>query len=86
VQNGFINESSLLAELVQKTMSERLEIRDRGVKQANFRVLQGALMPAVLIESAFLSNPEEERLLMDEEFQSSIAEGVAQAVQRFRGQ
>jgi N-acetylmuramoyl-L-alanine amidase len=84
VQNGFINESSLLAELVQKTMSERLQIRNRGVKQANFTVLQGARMPAVLIETAFLSNPAEERLLVDEEFQSSVADGIVQAVQRFR--
>lgn len=84
VQNGFINESSLLAEMVQKTMSERLEIRNRGVKQANFTVLQGARMPAVLIETAFLSNPAEEKLLTSEEFQSTVADGVVQAVRRFR--
>ncbi len=84
VQNEFINESSFLAEMVQKTMSERLEIRNRGVKQANFTVLQGARMPAVLVETAFLSNPSEEKLLVDDGFQNQIAECITQAVQRFR--
>ncbi len=84
VQNEFINESSYLAELVQKEMSDRLDIRNRGVKQANFTVLQGAHMPAVLIEAAFLSNPSEEQLLLDEEFQKKIADGIVESVRRFR--
>ncbi|MCK5619559.1 MAG: N-acetylmuramoyl-L-alanine amidase, partial [Candidatus Krumholzibacteria bacterium] len=63
VQNEYINESSTFAEFVQKAMSDRLSIRNRGVKQANFVVLQGATMPAVLIETGFLSNPHEEALL-----------------------
>jgi N-acetylmuramoyl-L-alanine amidase len=84
VQNEFINESSYLAELIQKAMSDRLEIRNRGVKQAGFTVLQGARMPAVLIETAFLSNPGEEEMLGTEEFQQKIADGIVEAVQRFR--
>jgi N-acetylmuramoyl-L-alanine amidase len=84
VQNEFINESSYLAELVQKAMSDRLEIRNRGVKQANFTVLQGAHMPAVLIETAFLSNPDEEKLLVEDEFQKKVVEGIVEAVRKFR--
>ena len=84
VQNEFVNESSYLAELVQNEMTDRLDIRDRGVKQANFTVLQGAHMPAVLIEAAFLSNPSEEQLLVDEDFQKQIADGIVEAVRRFR--
>lgn len=84
VQNEFINESSAFAEFVQKEMSERLEIRNRGVKQANFVVLQGSKMPAVLIETAFLSNPSEERLLTDPDFHRSVADGVVGAVQRLQ--
>ncbi len=67
VQNEFINESSHFAEFVQKAMSDRLGIRNRGVKQARFTVLQGARMPAVLVETAFLSNPGEEKLLVERE-------------------
>jgi N-acetylmuramoyl-L-alanine amidase len=84
VQNEYINESSYLAEVVQKAMSDRLSIRDRGVKQANFTVLQGARMPAVLIETAFLSNPTEEALLTDESFQDQVARGLVEAIRLFR--
>jgi N-acetylmuramoyl-L-alanine amidase len=84
VQNEFINESSFFAELVQKAMSDRLEIRNRGVKQANFTVLMGAYMPAVLVETAFLSNPAEEKLLVDPVFQQKVAEGMVEAIQQFR--
>jgi N-acetylmuramoyl-L-alanine amidase len=80
VQNEYISESSTFAEFVQKAMSERLSIRNRGVKQANFLVLQGAKMPAVLIETAFLSNPGEEGLLADPEFHRKVADGMVEAL------
>ena len=83
VQNEFISESSYLAELVQKEMSERLDIGNRGVKQANFTVLQGAKMPAVLIETAFLSNPAEERLLQEPSFHRKVAVGIGEAIKKF---
>lgn len=84
VQNEYINESSAFAEYIQKEMDERLGIRSRGVKQANFTVLQGAKMPAVLIETAFLSNPSEERMLMDDAFHRRVADGVVEAVRRLQ--
>ncbi|UCH83410.1 MAG: N-acetylmuramoyl-L-alanine amidase [Candidatus Latescibacterota bacterium] len=84
VQNEYINESSHLAELIQIAMNDRLGLRDRGVKQAGFTVLQGARMPAVLIETGFLSNPEEERLLADPEFQAKVADGIVEAVKKFK--
>jgi N-acetylmuramoyl-L-alanine amidase len=84
VQSEYLNESSHFAELIQKAMGERLAIRNRGVKQANFTVLQGARMPAVLIEIAYLSNPDEEAMLADEEFQRSVAEGLVEAVRSLR--
>jgi N-acetylmuramoyl-L-alanine amidase len=84
VQNEYINESSTFAEYVQKAMSDRLEIRNRGVKQANFVVLQGANMPAVLIETAFLSNPTEERLLADPDFHREVADGMVEAIRDMR--
>jgi N-acetylmuramoyl-L-alanine amidase len=41
-------------------------------------------MPAVLIETAFLSNPQEESLLVDEDFQQRVAEGLVEAVKRLQ--
>jgi N-acetylmuramoyl-L-alanine amidase len=82
VQNEYIAESSTLAEYIQKEMTARLGIKSRGVKQANFVVLQGAKMPAVLIETAFLSNPAEEQLLADAGFHGQVAEGLVEAIRR----
>ncbi|MDH3215259.1 MAG: N-acetylmuramoyl-L-alanine amidase [Candidatus Krumholzibacteria bacterium] len=84
VQAEYLSESSHFAELTQKAMNDRLDIRNRGVKQANFTVLQGARMPAVLIETAFLSNPREESMLTDMAFQRKVAEGIVDAVRQFR--
>ena len=56
----------------------------RGVKQAPFRVLVGAAMPAVLVEVAFISNPEEEKLLGSDAYQAKIAASLARGIERFR--
>ena len=56
----------------------------RGVKQAPFRVLVGAAMPAVLVEVAFISNPDEEKLLASEAYQAKIAASLARGIERFR--
>jgi N-acetylmuramoyl-L-alanine amidase len=84
VQNEFVTESSELAELIQRELGDVIDIRNRGVKQAGLIVLKGCRMPAVLVESAFLSNPEEERLLADRRFRDEIARGIAEAIQRYR--
>ena len=81
MQNEYINESSTFAEFIQKEMSDRLTIRNRGVKQANFVVLQGAQMPAVLIETAFLSNPSEEKKLRNPKYQHKLAKAVFKGIQ-----
>ncbi|HEX2166803.1 MAG TPA: N-acetylmuramoyl-L-alanine amidase, partial [Longimicrobiales bacterium] len=56
---------------------------NRGVKRAGFVVLVGALMPAVLIETGFLSNREDARLLGTQSFQEKIAWGIADSVDEF---
>jgi N-acetylmuramoyl-L-alanine amidase len=84
VQNEYINESSELAELIQRELSGVLEIRNRGVKQAGLKVLKGLRMPAVLVEMAFLSNPREEKLLLDEKFRSSVVSGIVEGIRRFQ--
>jgi len=83
-QNEFIVESSDLAQFVNEEMSLRLDIPNRGVKQADFVVLTGAYLPAVLVETAFITNPTEEDLLRDEAFQETVAEAIASGVRRFK--
>ncbi|NMB35861.1 MAG: N-acetylmuramoyl-L-alanine amidase, partial [Firmicutes bacterium] len=49
----------------------------------NFAVLRETKMPAALVEVAYISNPEEEKLLADEAFQQRAAGALAQAIKRF---
>lgn len=69
-----------LANCIQSQIVNGLGTVDRGVKTANFYVLRNTECPAVLIETAFISNVEDEALLADEakrdEFAAAIARGV----------
>lgn len=85
-QSRYLAESQRLANLVQEELNEALGLHDRGVKQAPFRVLMGAAMPAILVELGFLSNPEEERLLLDPAHRSNLVDSLVRAVARFRAQ
>jgi N-acetylmuramoyl-L-alanine amidase len=80
-QNIYLERSSSLAVSIQRSM-ERSYVSgaDRGVKQAGFYVLRGALMPSVLIEVAFISNPSEEQLLKSLDFRLATAEAIVDAV------
>ena len=82
--------SRTLARLVQKEITARTRqthgpVRDRGVKSALFYVLLGARMPAVLVETAFISNRAEEQRLASPAYQQLVADGVARAVLDFAG-
>ena len=82
-QNAYIKESSRLAELVQKELDAMLGTRDRGIKQAPFKVLTGVACPAILVETAFISNPDEEQKLASDEFQAKIAEAIYRGLALF---
>lgn len=83
-QQEYLKESSRLAELIQTEMNVLAGIQSRGVKQAPFKVLVGATMPAALVEVGFVSNPEEEAKLGSEEFQGRLAETMATAIGRYK--
>jgi N-acetylmuramoyl-L-alanine amidase len=82
-QSAHLKESSELAEAIQTELNALSGTQNRGIKQAPFRVLVGATMPAVLVETAFISNPEEEKRLASATFQQSVADAVAKAVSHF---
>lgn len=75
--------SALLAEFVQQELSGFHPGPNRGVKQGPFAVLTNALMPSVLIELGFISNREEERLMVRRDFQVESARAIAAALERF---
>ncbi len=82
-QSAHLNESAALAESIQNELNALLHTENRGIKQAPFRVLVGASMPAVLVEAGFLSNPEEAKKLATPEFRQSVAEAIARAVSSY---
>lgn len=85
VQNEYINESSHLAEIIQNELNKVQKVANRGIKTAPFYVLMGAAMPAVLVEVAFISNPEGEKRLRDESYRQKICEALLQAISEFKG-
>jgi len=83
-QAEHLEESSSLASRIQDELAEVTGSERRGVKQAPFRVLVGAAMPAVLVEVAFISNSEEEKLLVSDAYQSRIAAAVVRGIARYQ--
>jgi len=59
-------------------------LRNRGVKQAPFRVLMGAAMPAVLVELGFLTDRDEEQRLNDPEYRGELTDTLVRAIVRYR--
>ena len=78
-QNAHLRESSELAEIVQRWLGRIHPGPNRGVKQAGFRVLVTALMPSVLVELGFGTNPREARYLDDPKHQRDLASAIADA-------
>jgi N-acetylmuramoyl-L-alanine amidase len=88
MQNAKINESSRLAVHVQKSMDLHLRnhysrIKSKGVKQAPFYVLLGAQMPAILIETSFISNPRECKRLNDTAYQDQMSEAIVNGIKEY---
>ena len=85
-QAEHLEESSALASRIQEELAEVTGSQGRGVKQAPFRVLVGAAMPAVLVEVAFISNAEEERLLVSDAYQSKVVGALVRGISRYQQQ
>ncbi|WP_408643052.1 N-acetylmuramoyl-L-alanine amidase family protein [Thermosinus carboxydivorans] len=73
----------LLAQNLQSALLEAGGLQDRGANPANFYVIKRTIMPAALVELAFISNPEEEKLLNTPQFQQKMAQGIVQGLNRF---
>ncbi len=82
-QTEHIRESSRLADYIQNELNILLNTKNRGVKQAPFRVLMRASMPAVLIEIAFVSNKYEENRLRDDSFLEKVAESIYTGISKY---
>jgi len=83
-QNVYNKESQDLASIAQKEISKECNLRDLGVRQAGFYVLWGASMPNILVETAFISNSKEEKLLRSRSFQKKQALAILRSIKEFK--
>ena len=86
--NTKINESSRLAYEVQKGIIGRVKrrhkkVKDLGVKQAPFYVLIGAEMPAILVETGFITNTTERKLLLTSKYIDYLADGIVKGIDNY---
>ncbi|AEE98016.1 N-acetylmuramoyl-L-alanine amidase [Mahella australiensis] len=70
----------ILAKAIQDELIADIGLTDRGVKEGNFYVLRETNMPAALAEMAFISNPDEEKLLASQGFQDKCALAIAKGI------
>ncbi len=83
-QQEYLQESSRFAQDIQEELNAVTGVQNRGVKQAPFKVLVGASMPAALVEIGFITNPEEEAKLNSDAYQNTMVDALVRAVQRYK--
>jgi N-acetylmuramoyl-L-alanine amidase len=87
--NNKADESRELAAVLEQSMARRLKnlnrnLMDHGVKRAPFVVLIGAVMPSVLVEISFITNPREAQLLRGDAYRQRVAEALLDGVLRYQ--
>ena len=85
-QNVYLDHSLNLAAKVQNQFEKRVGRGNRGVKQAGFLVLYKTTMPGILVETGFISNPEEEAFIASDKGQVLIASAVYRAFKEYKNE
>ena len=84
LKNSHLKNSMEFAAPIQKELVARTRMPDREVRQAGFIVLMDVGMPAVLIETGFISNPSDQKILTSESGQTNIAKAIFTAFQTYK--
>ena len=84
VQNAFMKQSLKLASGIENHTGKISPIKSRGVKQAGFLVLWQTSMPSVLVETGFLTNSSDRKVLKTDEGQRKIALGIYRAIRDYK--
>ncbi|MBK8555561.1 MAG: N-acetylmuramoyl-L-alanine amidase [Lewinellaceae bacterium] len=85
-QSAYLEQSILLAGFIQQQAKDIAQRYDRGVKQAGFLVLRETAMPAILVESGYLTNLAEEKYIVSEEGREALAESIFQGFKSYKVQ
>ena len=72
-----------LAQAIQRSILSKIDMRDRGVKKANFYVLRNSAMPAVLVEVGFVTGREDAPRLADPNFRKRMADAIADGILQY---
>lgn len=83
-QARHLDESSVLASVLQEELQRSIPMSTHPIRQAPVRLLAAANMPAALVEVAYLTNPQQETRLATDDFKNSVAQAVFSAIVRFR--
>ncbi len=75
--------AGILAEMIQKNITDNTTLYDRGTKTANFFVIKNTLMPTVLIETGFIDNEHDAGVISSDDGQDAIAAAIAEAVYEY---
>jgi N-acetylmuramoyl-L-alanine amidase len=84
IQDEYLDQSVMLASVIQDQFREVAKRHDRSVKQAGFLVLRETTMPSVLVEAGFLSHTAERNYLLSEAGRSNIALSVFKAFKEYK--
>ncbi|MBL8486961.1 MAG: N-acetylmuramoyl-L-alanine amidase [Rhodocyclaceae bacterium] len=82
-QTATLNDSLKLGRAVLGELGGINALHKGQVEQAGFAVLKAPDIPSILVETAFISNPEEERRLVDEDYQDRMAEAILKGIRRY---
>lgn len=82
-QTATINDSLKLAKAVLGELGEVNDLHKAHVEQAGFAVLKAPDIPSILVETAFLTNPDEERKLKDEKYQDKMAQAILVGIRKY---
>ena len=82
-QTATQNDSLKLGKSVLSNLGSVNALHKSSVEEAGFAVLKAPDIPSVLIETAFISNPEEEKRLNDEEYQDKLAEAIMRGIRQY---
>jgi N-acetylmuramoyl-L-alanine amidase len=83
-QTRHVDQSMVFSQMLEQQLHDHIPLATRPVGAAPLLVLESANMPAVLVEMGFLSNPDQEKQISGQEFQTAFAQALVDAIVRFR--
>jgi N-acetylmuramoyl-L-alanine amidase len=75
--------SKKFAKIMQNNICRAVKLKNRGTRKFTYYVVHHSKMPSVLIEAAYLTNPKEEKLILDPKFQDQLAYGMYKGIKEY---